>query len=161
MNDKAIIDKEQNEELSPETERLLNRIHDTFHRVIELNEQFDEHEFNRIEKLTKAEITTLSLLYNNPQMIMRDMSDKLKVSKSTMTGIIDDLEKYGFVQRVINKKDRRSYALEVTEEGRLAQKEHLDWERSFYLYFLNAMQACDVPETFLDYMEKMLEYLGF
>lgn len=141
------------------TERLLERINRLSHRIVKMNEQFDEKAFHRLKNLSKIEISVLSLLCENPQIIMRDISEQLQVSKSTMTGVVDKLEKLGFLQRVINKRDRRSYALEVTEEGKLAQKEHLKWEREAYLHFIEAMRACDVPEAYLDQTEKMLNYL--
>nr|WP_319489233.1 MarR family transcriptional regulator [uncultured Caproiciproducens sp.] len=139
-------------------ERLLERVNRISHRIVRLNEQFDEKSFHRIKNLSKIEISVLSLLCENPQMIMRDISEQLQVSKSTMTGVVDKLEELGFLQRVINKRDRRSYALEVTAEGKLAQKEHLKWEREAYLQFIEAMRACDVAETYLDQTEKILAY---
>lgn len=139
-------------------ERQLERINRISHRIVRLNEQFDEKAFHRLKSLSKIEISVLSLLCENPQIIMRDISDQLQVSKSTMTGVVDKLENLGFLQRVINKRDRRSYALEVTEEGKLAQKEHLKWERETYLQFIEAMRACSVTESYLDQTEKLLEY---
>lgn len=139
-------------------ERLLERVNHISHRIVRLNEQFDEKSFHRIKSLSKIEISVLSLLSENPQMIMRDISEQLQVSKSTMTGIVDKLEGLGFLQRVINKSDRRSYALEVTKEGKLAQKEHLKWEMEAYLQFIEAMRACGVTEAYLDQTEKILEY---
>ncbi|MDP4152214.1 MAG: MarR family transcriptional regulator [Bacillota bacterium] len=140
------------------TEPLLERVYQISHRIVRLNEKYDEKFFHRIKRLSKIEISALSLLCNNPQMIMRDISEQLQVSKSTMTGVVDKLEELGFLQRVINKNDRRSYALEVTEEGKLAQEEHLKSEREAYLHIIEAMRACDVPDNYLDQTEKILEY---
>jgi DNA-binding MarR family transcriptional regulator len=140
------------------TERLLERINRLSHRIVRLNERFDEKSLHRIKSLSKIEISVLSLLCENPQIIMSNISEQLQVSKSTMTGIVDKLEALGFLQRVINKRDRRSYALEVTDEGKLAQKEHLKLEKETYLQLIEAMRACDVTETYLDQSEKMLAY---
>jgi DNA-binding MarR family transcriptional regulator len=76
-----------------------------------------------------------------------------------MTGVVDKLEELGFVQRIINQRDRRSYSLDVTNEEKLAQKEHLKWENESYLRLIEAMRACDVPETYLDQTEKILDFL--
>ena len=141
------------------TEHLLERVNRISHRIVRLNEQFDEKSFHRLKNMTKIEISVLRLLCENPQMIMSDMSQLLQVSKSTMTGVVDRLEVLGFLRRVINKSDRRSYALKITEEGKLAQKEHLELEREAYLHFIEAMRACDVTETYIDQTEKILEYL--
>lgn len=140
-------------------DRLLERVSRISHRIVRLGEQMDERAFDRIKKLTKIEISVLSLLSENPQMIMRDISEKLQVSKSTMTGIADKLEELGFLRRAVNRSDRRSYALELTQEGKLAQVEHLRWENEAYLGFIEAMRACGIPRTYLDQTEKLLDYL--
>lgn len=142
----------------PAAEHLLARINQLSHRIVKLNEQFDEKTFHRLKNLSKLEISVLSLLCANPQIIMRDISKQLQVSKSTMTGVVDKLEQAGYLQRVICRQDRRSYSLEITEEGKLAQKEHLRWEKESYQKFLRAMQACGVSETYLDETEKIILY---
>ena len=41
-----------------------------------------------------------------------------------LTSMIDRLEKKNLIKRAISTKDRRSYKLELTEEGRKTQVEH-------------------------------------
>lgn len=142
-----------------DTQHLLERINCLSHQMVRINEQYNARAFRRIKDLSKIEISVLSLLCDNPQMIMRDISERLRVSKSTMTGVVDKLEQLGLVQRIISRSDRRSYALEVTKAGKLAQKEHLELEKEVYLQFVEAMQACDVPESYLDDTEKILDFL--
>lgn len=142
-----------------DTERLLERVNRLSHRFVKLNEHMDDGKFQRLSRMSKIEISVLSLLYENPQIIMRDISERLQVSKSTITGIVDKLEELGFLRRVINKRDRRSYALELSQEGKLAQQEHLEWEREMYLRFIDAMRASSAAETYLDLTEKILDYL--
>jgi len=146
-------------EADTNTELLFKRINELSHRCVRLNEQFDEKKFQRIKDLTKIEISVLNLLYENPKIIMRDISETLMVSKSMVTGIIDRLEELGFLRRVISKQDRRSYSLEITEEGKLAQLEHLELEKFFYLLIIEAMRAGGITETYLDQTEIILNYL--
>jgi DNA-binding MarR family transcriptional regulator len=55
------------------------------------------------------------------------------VDRTTVVGIVDDLEKAGFVHRKRNPEDRRAYALEATDAGRAwavkARKAVLEAER--------------------------------
>ncbi|MEV0712843.1 MarR family winged helix-turn-helix transcriptional regulator [Nocardia aurea] len=46
------------------------------------------------------------------------LSEELRIDRSVMVGVCDDLEKSGYVRRERNPNDRRSYAVTVTEAGR-------------------------------------------
>ena len=45
------------------------------------------------------------------------LADKAGVSRATMTGLLDGLERDGLVERVLDKQDRRSVAIHLTEAG--------------------------------------------
>jgi DNA-binding MarR family transcriptional regulator len=57
-------------------------------------------------------------------MISRALSERFHVPVSTMTGLIDRMEKKGLVRRAPHRSDRRSIVLEATPAGTLALKEH-------------------------------------
>ncbi|MFC5185686.1 MarR family winged helix-turn-helix transcriptional regulator [Actinomadura harenae] len=46
------------------------------------------------------------------------LSEELRIDRSVMVNVCDDLEKSGFVHRERNPDDRRSYAVTLTGEGR-------------------------------------------
>ena len=46
-----------------------------------------------------------------------DLSDLLELSRPAITRILNSLENRGFIVRNVNKKDRRSFAIELTETG--------------------------------------------
>lgn len=48
------------------------------------------------------------------------LSEELRIDRSVMVGICDDLERSGFVRRERNPRDRRSYAVTLTGSGRTA-----------------------------------------
>jgi DNA-binding MarR family transcriptional regulator len=48
---------------------------------------------------------------------MSEISQFLSVDNSTLTGLIDRLERSGFVQRNSNPGDRRSLNIDITESG--------------------------------------------
>lgn len=50
----------------------------------------------------------------------REVSDQLMLDPSDMVSLVDILERAGMVERRRDPADRRRYALEVTEAGRLA-----------------------------------------
>lgn len=139
--------------------KLMERIHRISHRLISFYDMFEEESSSNLKNLSNTEISVIFKLNKNPQIIMRDLSEDLHVSKSSITGIVDHLEALGYLHRVINQNDRRSYALEITEEGKLVQLQHEKYERKAYLQFIKAMKICDVPEAYLDQTDKLLDFM--
>lgn len=46
------------------------------------------------------------------------LSTELRIDRSVMVSVCDDLEQAGHVRRERNPRDRRSYAVTITESGR-------------------------------------------
>jgi DNA-binding MarR family transcriptional regulator len=46
------------------------------------------------------------------------LSDELRIDRTVMVSVCDDLEKAGYVRRERNPRDRRSYAVTITDSGR-------------------------------------------
>ncbi|MFC4812035.1 MarR family winged helix-turn-helix transcriptional regulator [Paenibacillus sp. GCM10023250] len=46
-----------------------------------------------------------------------EIADKIKVTRASMTGLIDSLEKEGLLQRASHSQDRRKVTLTITEKG--------------------------------------------
>jgi MarR family transcriptional regulator, lower aerobic nicotinate degradation pathway regulator len=49
------------------------------------------------------------------------IGERLRIDRTTMVSLIDDLEQAGFVKRERNPDDRRAYVIRLTAEGRRAQ----------------------------------------
>lgn len=48
----------------------------------------------------------------------QELGDRLRVDRTTIVALVDELERRGLVARRRNPEDRRAYALEATGEGR-------------------------------------------
>ena len=48
------------------------------------------------------------------------LSEELRIDRSVMVGIADELEKTGYVRRERDPEDRRAYAVTITASGRRA-----------------------------------------
>ncbi|MFI6735144.1 MarR family winged helix-turn-helix transcriptional regulator [Nonomuraea sp. NPDC050451] len=46
------------------------------------------------------------------------LSEELRIDRSVMVGVCDELEREGHVRRERNPRDRRSYAVTITDSGR-------------------------------------------
>jgi DNA-binding MarR family transcriptional regulator len=78
---------------------------------------------SRLE-VSERELALLRELVAGGPMISRQLGGKFQVPVSTMTGLVDRMEKKGLVRRVRNRRDRRSIELEATPAGALALREH-------------------------------------
>lgn len=68
--------------------------------------------------LTVSQSYVLRRLYFDGARAMGELAADLDVRLSTMTGVIDQLEEKGLVQRVDHPDDRRSLQVQLTAKGR-------------------------------------------
>ena len=71
----------------------------------------------RTLNLTPSQFDVIATLGNTEGMNMTEIATKTLVTKGTLTGIIDRLEKKGLVQRVVPPDNRRSFIIVLTPEG--------------------------------------------
>lgn len=69
-------------------------------------------------KLTVPQATALFLLIEQDGRMMSELGQSIGVDKSAITGLVDRLEKAGFVRREAKRKDRRALLIRITPEGR-------------------------------------------
>jgi len=114
-----------------------------------------ESQFSRIHGLSTAEIGVLRIISEKEDVIIKDIVDILKIPKSTLTSVINRLEKRRFIERTISSRDRRSYRLVLTEEGIQAQKEHVEFEKNFYARVMECLDTSEEREELLKLMKKI------
>jgi DNA-binding MarR family transcriptional regulator len=68
-------------------------------------------------KITPSHSTILFLLEKNDSQTMTDLSNVLHLDNSTVTGLVDRLEKMGFVLRTDHPLDRRKWRVSISKEG--------------------------------------------
>ena len=66
--------------------------------------------------LTAPQAMVIGLLTEQGQMKISDISGQLKLSGSTVSGIVDRLEKQGFVERIRSETDRRVVKIRVRSD---------------------------------------------
>ena len=74
--------------------------------------------------LSFIDLNVISLAENNPDMIIKEIRNYLKIPQTTLSSIVAKLEKRGFINRVINRRDLRSFSLEITKKGKEIMEEH-------------------------------------
>ena len=97
---------------------LIAAIEATVHRVLEeLDDQL------RDLGLTHGEMNALAVLGPDSAGTVADLQSATGQRASTLTGVLDRLERRGLVERRLNPRDRRSFTIALTDEGaRAAQR---------------------------------------
>lgn len=111
---------------------------------------------DKLEGVSKMELHILLLVQNRPEIILGEIKNKLDVPNSTLTGVIDRMEKQGLIERTISRRDRRSYGLEITEKGRAIRREH---DRILLMITTKMLAALNEEErkTFIKLLSKVAD----
>ena len=73
----------------------------------------------RRERITFSQYSVLLALSRNGPMQMSKLGEHMLVAPANVTGLVDRMEKKGYVRRRKDEKDRRLYVIEQTERGSL------------------------------------------
>ena len=68
--------------------------------------------------LTGPQLTVVKLLEQVGDLSLSELSDKIRAQNSTVTGIIDRMEREGLVTRERSKEDRRVVHIRLTPKGK-------------------------------------------
>ena len=74
----------------------------------------------RVIELTPPQYSILSLLWERDGRQLNELASACCCSPSTITGVVDTLEKKGLVTRELNPNDRRSLLVKLSEQGELS-----------------------------------------
>ncbi|KAF5060984.1 hypothetical protein DSECCO2_319940 [anaerobic digester metagenome] len=94
-----------------------------------------------LEGYTNLDLHVLLMVHRKPDLILKEVRDSLELPNSTLTSVIDRLEKRSVVERTINRRDHRSYGLKLTEYGEELLAEH---ERVLHL-MMDRLLECLPP----------------
>ena len=99
---------------------LTGRISSTINRA--LLRAFSEEDLN----ITTEQWSVLSCLWNQDKVTQRELCDLTRKDKTSMTRLIDNLERNKVVVRVAHSTDRRVNLIHLTQYGASLQKKVSD-----------------------------------
>ena len=76
------------------------------------------NQYSGLYDVNKTQLRALVFMKNYGEISMTELCAKLNIEKGSLTSMIDDLSKKGYVYREKNLKDRRKYMIVITEEGK-------------------------------------------
>ncbi|WP_238861677.1 MarR family transcriptional regulator [Clostridium sp. YIM B02569] len=143
--------------MDKECKKQIDEFNVLWHRMLFESSYKDiEAKYARIKGLSDNEISIIRIISEKEEVIIRDILEILNIPKSTLTNMIDRLEKRDLISRSISKRDRRSYKLELTEEGKKAQEEHIKFEEEIYGKIMISLDTYEERENLLNIMRKIV-----
>jgi len=139
----------------------VDELNKLWHRMlVESNYEDIESKYSNIQELSTNEIAIIRIISEKEEVIIKDILEVLKLPKSTLTSIIDRLEKRNLIVRAISKRDRRSYKLELTEKGKIAQDEHVRFEEEVYGKIMISLDTYEEREELLKLIRKIVDNIS-
>lgn len=141
-------------------ETQINDLSSLFHEILSLRNNLDlGRDFTELHKFSENEISIINILGHNENVTLKEIINIIKVPKSTLTGLINKLEKNNYVKRTINQVDKRSYKLELTEDGMKISKEHDDFDKIVSSKILYTLDDSNERELFINLFGKIINTL--
>lgn len=127
------------------------------HLIIKLglSHLFQSHGF----KITPEHWSMLSKLSEKDGITQTELAERARKDRPNTTRILDTLERNGFIRRVRDSKDRRSYRIFLTEGGKATQKKLTPLVADFFHRAFSELTQ-DELDTFLDTNRKIIENLN-
>jgi DNA-binding MarR family transcriptional regulator len=97
---------------------------DVFELINTLSKKYEKLQRENIQdlRLTPAQHFILRELWNIDGQQFKDLAEACDCSRSTITGIIDTMEKKNLVSRESHPHDRRSLLVKLTDKGKSLKK---------------------------------------
>lgn len=136
------------------SERLETFMKQLMHAMAEINQEiFSSCDYSDFLSLCNNDISILALLEEHPGETARQISDRLKLPKTTVVTAVSRLVKRGFVTREKNPQDGREQLLMLSDSGKNVNIQHKKYEKEFIDHFINLFQEKD-HETLADILER-------
>lgn len=99
-------------------EQIIEYSDEILHIIRSISKQF-KNKFMKeaiAQEFTVPQLMLLHELQHYPNISLKELSDRLYLSKSTVSGIVDRLEKSGYVIRKIPEENRRTVKISLSEK---------------------------------------------
>jgi DNA-binding MarR family transcriptional regulator len=110
--------------------------------------------------LTPKHFGILVLLHRRGAMRQTEVADTLRVDRTTVMNMIDELEGAGFVRRGADPSDRRAHALKVTTKGTQWIEKLRPAAEEVEMHFLEVLSARE-QQSLRDLLTRLVSHTGF
>lgn len=98
---------------------IANRTIIELQKTAEILEEIHNRFFNKFD-ISSTKFNLLVILYNSSEdgITLSEIGEEMLVTKANITGLVDRLERQGYVIRKRHSKDRRKVIAAITEQGK-------------------------------------------
>jgi len=132
---------------------LISKIHHLSGRI--LTRKMKEH---GLDEINPAQGRILFVLWQEDNIPIQELARKTSLGKSTLTSMLDRLEKSGFVKRLDAENDRRQTLIARTEKDRHYQTEYSLVSQEMTDLFYQGFQLEEII-VFENYLQRILTNL--
>ncbi len=107
-------------------------------------------------RVTPAQFAVLRVLKARGPLPVSQLADRLQITPSAVTSIVDRMADIGLLGRIRDQDDRRVVWIEATEEGRALAIELEGVKRQMLGTYLDCLTTCEMA-SLADILERILD----
>ncbi|MCP4719632.1 MAG: winged helix-turn-helix transcriptional regulator [Desulfobacteraceae bacterium] len=143
------------------TKEQIGNFNQAFHKLwFKIMTSRPESKSEKLKGLTFSDIHVISMAYEEPDIILKDIREKLRLPQTTLSSIVAKLEKKGFLQRIINPRDYRSFSLKITNKGKEMMDAHMKLDQQQNSHILACLEPGERQE-FIRLFSKVADKFNF
>jgi len=125
---------------------------DSISQIISLNRNFNrslKHGFHGLMQdsgFTFPQLSVISILAKNGKQKVSDISKKMGLSDSTVSGILDRLEQKGIIERKRNKDDRRVVKIYLSKGSQEICQEFHRKREEYFAHLLKKLSEQEIND---------------
>lgn len=135
----------------------ISEIMQSLRRIFKAIQDYS-HEVSGKLGITGPQLWALKTISQNGILSLRDLSGRMYLHPSTITGVIDRLEKKGYVRRKRDQVDRRVIYVELTTEGRKLVRKAPNPAQGKMIYGLKNLKGRDLNLIYYS-VQKLVEIM--
>jgi DNA-binding MarR family transcriptional regulator len=112
-----------------------------------------------IDEINPAQGRILFVLWKKDEIPITELARKAQLSKSTLTSMLDRLEKTGYIIRVPLKKDRRIILIKRTEKDKRLENKYIQVSNEMTKLFYDGFTSKEI-EDFENHLKRILANLA-
>ena len=130
---------------------LISQVHQVSQRL-----WYDVLSRNGLEDLAGARGRVIFSLWNEDNIPIKKLVEKTSLDKATLTGIIDRLERDGYVKRIPSQNDKRSILISRTGKDEIFKSKINEVSDVQNSIFYKGFSVSEI-EKFENYLKRILE----
>jgi DNA-binding MarR family transcriptional regulator len=137
---------------------VISEIMQSLRRIIKAIQDYSQEVSNKFG-ITGPQLWALKTLSQSGELSLGELSERMYLHPSTITGVVDRLEKKGYVVRGRGEEDRRVIKVQLTAEGKRLVRKAPNPVQGKMIYGLRGLRReklnliCDSVQKLVEIME--------